>query len=63
VPAHTTAKSIDGVVWAGTQRQLATHHWDRAEVRERALRFCLRGLGVAPQTIERVAGRDAPAGV
>jgi AcrR family transcriptional regulator len=58
VPA-TAAKSIDGVVWAGTQRQLATHHWDRAEVRERALRFCLRGLGVAPETIERVAGRDA----
>jgi AcrR family transcriptional regulator len=61
VPA-TAAKSIDGVVWAGSQRQLATHRWDRAEVRERALRFCLRGLGVAPETIERVAGRDAFAG-
>jgi AcrR family transcriptional regulator len=61
VPA-TTAKSIDGVVWAGSQRRLATHRWDRGEVRERVLRFCLRGLGVAAETIERVVGRDAPAG-
>jgi len=58
----TAAKSIDGVVWAGTQQPRATHHFDRSEVRERALRFCLRGLGVAPETIERVAGRCAAAG-
>ncbi len=58
VPA-IAAKSIDGVVWASAQRQRATHHWDRSEVRERALRFCLRGLGVAPETIEQIAGRDA----
>jgi AcrR family transcriptional regulator len=58
----TAAKAIDGVVWAGTQRHLATHHWDRAEVRERAVRFCLRGLGVAEETIERVAGREPAAG-
>jgi AcrR family transcriptional regulator len=57
----TAAKSIHGVVWAGTQRQWATHRWDRAVVRERALRFCLRGLGVAPQTIERVIAGDTPA--
>jgi AcrR family transcriptional regulator len=61
VPA-TAAKSIDGVVWAGTQRSRAAHHWDRSEVRERALRFCLRGLGVAPETIEQVAGRAGPTG-
>jgi hypothetical protein len=36
-------------------------HWDRSEVRERALRSCLRGLGVAAEIIEHVAGRDAPA--
>jgi AcrR family transcriptional regulator len=60
VPA-TAAKSIHGVVWAGTQRQWATHRWDRAVVRERALRFCLRGLGVAPHTIERVTASDAAA--
>jgi AcrR family transcriptional regulator len=58
----TAAKSIHGVVWAGTQRQWATHRWDRAVVRERALRFCLRGLGVAPHTIERVTAGDAPEG-
>jgi len=61
VPA-TAAKSIHGVVWAGAQRQWATHRWDRTVVRERALRFCLRGLGVAPHTIEQVAGSDIPAG-
>ena len=55
------AKSIHGVVWAGTQRQWAPHRWDCTEVRERTLRFCLRGLGVAPHTIEQVTGREAPA--
>ncbi|BBZ48953.1 hypothetical protein MHEI_06700 [Mycobacterium heidelbergense] len=48
------AKSIHGVLWASTQRQWATRHWDRTEVRERALRFCLRGLGVAPEAIEEI---------
>jgi AcrR family transcriptional regulator len=61
VPA-TAAKSIHGVVWAGTQRQWATHRWEPAEVRDRALRFCLRGLGVAPQTIEQVTKAEAPVG-
>ena len=61
VPA-TAAKSIDGVVWAGTEPSRAAHRWDRSEVRERALRFCLRGLGVAPETIEQVAGRDGATG-
>jgi len=61
VPA-TAAKSIHGVVWAGTQRQWATHRGDRAAVRDRALRFCLRGLGVAPHTIEQVTARATPAG-
>lgn len=58
----TAAKSINGVVWAATQRQWATGHWDRDSVRERALRFCLRGLGVAQETIDDLAGRDACAG-
>ncbi|OBG29160.1 TetR/AcrR family transcriptional regulator [Mycobacterium sp. 852002-51057_SCH5723018] len=61
VPA-TAAKSIHGVVWAGTQRHWATHRSNRTEVRERALRFCLRGLGVAPDKIERVTTRDASVG-
>jgi AcrR family transcriptional regulator len=59
----TAAKSIHGVVWAGTQRQRAINHWDREEVRERALRFCLRGLGVAKETIERITAGDAPVGL
>nr|WP_325432471.1 TetR/AcrR family transcriptional regulator [Mycobacterium sp.] len=59
IPA-TAAKSIHGVVWAGTQRQWATNHWDREEVRQRAVRFCLRGLGVAPHIIEELtAGGEA----
>jgi len=41
------AQSIQGVVWACTERQWATGECDRAEVREHTLRFCLRGLGVA----------------
>jgi AcrR family transcriptional regulator len=61
VPA-TAAKSIDGVVWACTQGSRATHPWDASEVRARALRFCLRGLGVAPEIIEQFAGRAASAG-
>lgn len=61
VPA-TAAKSIHGVVWAGTQRQWAAHHWDRTVVRDRALRFCLRGLSVAPHTIERLTSREVPVG-
>lgn len=58
----TAAKSIHGVVWAGTQRQWATHRWDRTVVRERLLRFCLRGLGVSPHRIEEVTERSTVAG-
>jgi AcrR family transcriptional regulator len=58
----TAAKSIHGVVWAATQRQWAINHRDREEVRERALRFCLRGLGVAKETIEEITAAGAPAG-
>jgi AcrR family transcriptional regulator len=60
VPA-AAAKSIHGVVWAGTRRQRATDHRDRDEVREHALRFCLHGLGVAPETIEQLTAGNAPA--
>ena len=42
----TAAQSIQGVVWAGTERQWATGDCDRADTRERIVRFCLRGLGV-----------------
>ena len=54
------AQSIQGVVWASTERQWAAGDSDRADVRERSLRFCLRGLGVAPDSIARVATGEAP---
>jgi AcrR family transcriptional regulator len=49
------AQSIQGVVWASTERQWATGDCERAEVRQRTLRFCLRGLGVAAATVTRIA--------
>ena len=54
----TEAQSIQGVVWASTERQWAVGDCRRAEVRQRALRFCLRGLGVAPETIADIAACD-----
>src|SRR5262245_4664820 len=55
------AQSIQGVVWASTERQWATGDCARAEVRERTLRFCLRGLGVSTETINRILGIDPAA--
>jgi hypothetical protein len=49
----TAAQSIQGVVWAGTERQWATGDCERAGTRERILRFCLRGLGVAPEIVAK----------
>ena len=48
------AQSIQGVVWACTERQWATGEYEANEVRERARRFCLRGLGVAPRTVTQI---------
>jgi AcrR family transcriptional regulator len=55
------AQSIQGVVWASTERQWATCDCERAEVRQRTLRFCLRGLGVAAATVTRIAGNHTAA--
>jgi AcrR family transcriptional regulator len=55
------AQAIQGVVWASTERQWAIGDCERSDVRDRALRFCLRGLGVASETIARIAARNAPA--
>lgn len=55
IDPDTAAQSVQGVVWACTERQWATGDCDRADVRERALRFCLRGLGVAPHVVTRIA--------
>ena len=40
------AQFIHGVVWSGINKQWATGDYDRNELRERVVRFCLRGLGV-----------------
>ncbi|MGA8332066.1 MAG: TetR/AcrR family transcriptional regulator [Mycobacterium sp.] len=48
------AQSIQGVVWACTERHWATNDCERSDVRRTAFQFCLRGLGVAPATITRL---------
>lgn len=42
----SVAQFIHGVVWAGINEHWATGDCDRSELRDRILRFCLRGLGV-----------------
>jgi AcrR family transcriptional regulator len=49
------AQAIQGVVWASTERHWAAGDCDRREVRRRAIRFCLRGLGVKAATIDNIA--------
>ncbi len=51
----TDAQAIHAVVWAGIERQWRNGDCDRDDVRRRALRFCLRGLGVAPKAIARAS--------
>ncbi len=53
----SVAQSIQGVVWASTERHWAAGDCERIEVRHRALRFCLRGLGVKDDTIDDIARR------
>jgi AcrR family transcriptional regulator len=55
------AQSIQGVVWATTERQWATGDCERADIRDRVLRFCLLGLGVAPTTVSRITRLTADA--
>lgn len=49
------AQAIHAVVWAGIERQWTTGDCDRDNVRQRALRFCLGGLGVTAEAIARVS--------
>lgn len=57
VDPASEAQSIQGVVWASTERQWATGDCGPAEIRERTVRFCLRGLGVAPDVVAEIIGR------
>jgi hypothetical protein len=51
----TDAEAIHAVVWAAIERQWMAGDYDRDSVRQRALRFCLGGLGVPAETIARVS--------
>ena len=51
----TDAQAIHAVVWAAIERQWTTGDYDRDYVRQRALRFCLGGLGVTAEAIARVS--------
>ncbi len=53
----TDAQSVHGVVWTSTERHWATGDCHRAEIRNRAVQFCLRGLGVAPETVTAMVMR------
>lgn len=48
------AQSIHGAVWACIERHWAANDYERSDVRRTAVQFCLRGLGVAPDTINRL---------
>jgi AcrR family transcriptional regulator len=52
------ARSIQGVVWASTQRHWATGDCRLVEVRGQAVRFCLRGLGVKADVIADITAHN-----
>ena len=51
----SVAQSIQGAVWASTERHWAAGDCERTEVRRQALRFCLRGLGVTDEKLDKIA--------
>jgi AcrR family transcriptional regulator len=61
VDPDNEALSIQGVVWSNVERQWAAAGCDLSELRERVQRFCLRGLGVADETITAVLAERRPA--
>jgi AcrR family transcriptional regulator len=56
------ALSIQGALWASVERHWATGDCDRADVRGSVVRFCLRGLGVRPESIADVIAAPQPKG-
>lgn len=48
------ALSIQGAVWSNVERHWATAGADLGDIRQHVTRFCLRGLGVSPETITAV---------
>jgi hypothetical protein len=51
------ALSIQGALWACVERQWATGDCNRSDVRRAVVQFCLRGLGVTPESIAAVIAR------
>jgi AcrR family transcriptional regulator len=54
VDPTTEARAIHGVVWTNVEGQWSTGDHDRRAIRDRVQRFCLRGLGVAPDVMAEV---------
>lgn len=54
----TDAEFIHGVVWAAIDRQWTTADCDRDHLRQRILRFCLRGLGATPEAIAQICSNN-----
>jgi AcrR family transcriptional regulator len=52
------AQFIHGVVWAGIDRAWEAGDSDRNELRDRVVRFCLRGLGVTADVIEQICAEN-----
>jgi hypothetical protein len=51
VEPEIDALAIQGVVWSNTEQYWAKTDFDVPEVRARIQLFCLRGLGVPPDTL------------
>lgn len=54
IDPETEGLSIQAVVWAAVERHWSTGGSVPGELRSHVQRFCLRGLGVAPETIAAV---------
>ena len=54
------AEMLQGVVWACTERQWMAQDGSRIQVRDGAVRACLRALGVAPEAIAEVLTANRP---
>ena len=54
------ALSIQGAVWSNVERRWTTERRSPSQLREHVQRFCLRGLGVDPATIDAVLEEPPP---
>jgi AcrR family transcriptional regulator len=52
------AQFIHGVVWSGIDREWEAGDSDRNDLRQRVVRFCLRGLGVPTEVIEQICAEN-----